>query len=179
MRLFRGHILLFHLLAIAAASPLVAHGQDSSGFLSTQTGKAFRTLTHAQIFNLGGFGFGQTMTREEEAFRLLRNAGNSVASFQSLLREANPEGQLYALYGLYLEDAQLFKNAAERLKHDAGPPARWDGFRFIEKGKIRFGEGCVAGPKDRCILLEQMANGHFDQAFKALTARAFSETLKH
>lgn len=178
MRVFRGHILLFQILAITAASPLVAHARENSGFWNTQTGQAFQTLTDAHIFNLGGFGFGLTMTREEKAFRFLLHAGNSTATFNRLLREANPEGQLYALYGLYLEDVQLFKNAAERLEHDNGPPARWEGFTFIEKGKIRFGEGCIGGPKDRRILIDQMGSGHFDQAFKALSAKAFSTTLK-
>ena len=181
MRLFRRHILLFHLLALAAVCPSVTHGQEySSRIRNREKDQAFRTLTDAKIFNLGGAGFGLAITPEEKAFRLLLNSGNSGASFQRLLREGNPEGQLFALYGLYLEDREAFKSEVERLKHDDGPPERWDGMIFIEQSKIRTAVGCIFFRKDRHALLEQMANGDFDQAFKALNPTLkFNPTLKY
>jgi hypothetical protein len=169
MRLFRRQIFFVHLWAIAAVCPLVAHGQDySSRVRNRETDQAFRTLTHAKIFNLGGFGFARGMTRDKKAFRLLLRSGNSVTSFQRLLREANPEGQLYALYGLYLIEPDAFRSEVERLKHDDGPPGRWEEMIFIEKGKIQSAVGCVLFQGDRKVLVEHMANGDFDQAFKTL-----------
>lgn len=177
MKLFRVQIFLFHLLTMSAVFPLVAQGQDYSARVRTlETDRAFQTLTHAKIFNLGGFGFGLGVTPEERAFRLLLN--NSGVSFQRLLSEANPEGQLFALYGLYLEDREAFKGEVERLRYDDGPPERWDEMIFIEKGKIRTAVGCIVFRQDRRVLAEQMAKGDFDQAFQALTNR-FSQSPKY
>lgn len=146
----------------------IAQAQDySSRVRNMKTDQAYRRLLHANIFNFGGVGFGSTITPEEQAFHVLIESANARVQFQRLVSEANPEGQLYGLYGLYHEDPELFKNVAERLKHEDGPPARWEGFIFLEKSKIRFGDGCVMGPEDRHVLLEQMANGDFDRAFRA------------
>jgi hypothetical protein len=172
MKLFRRQIFLFHLLVVAAFGPLVVHGQDyHSQVLSNETAQASRTLIHAKIFNFGGIGFAPAMTREEKAFRLLLKSEDSTALFQRLLHEANPEGQLYALYGLYLEEPVAFQTEVERLKNDDGPAERWEGMIFIEKGQIRTAVGCVLFRKDRRALLEQMANGDFDQTFKTLNPR--------
>jgi len=94
--------------------------------------------------------------------------------FKQLLHKANPEGQLYALYGLYVKDRNLFEEEAEKLKTDDGPPAGWEDFTSLEKGQIRFGRGCILSRKDRHLLVDQMRRGDFDEAFKALTA-----TLEH
>jgi hypothetical protein len=185
MRLFRPQIFLFMLGAIAAVCPLAARGQDySSRVRRGQEDQAFRTLTHSKIFNLGGFGFGLGVTAEEKAFRLLLNSGNCGAFFRRLLREANPEGQLYGLYGLYLEDREAFKAEVDRFKDDDGPPERWDGMIFIEKSKIRSAEGCIVFRQDRPKLIEKMAKGGFDQAFQAMTNRVaqspkYSQPLKY
>ncbi len=112
-----------------------------------------------------------TITPEEKAFRVLLKSANSLALFQRLTSEGNPEGQLYALYGLYLEHPQLFKNEIERLKHDDGPPARWEGLIFIEKSKIRIGVGCLLFQQERQAVIAKIANGDFDQAFKASSSR--------
>jgi len=171
-KLFRRQILLFHLLAIAAVCPLVAHGQEySSRVRSRERDQAFRALTHAKIFNLGGVGFANGITPEEKSFRLVLKSGNSVASFQRLVREANPEGQLYALYGLYLEEPGAFKSEVERLKYNDGSPERWDEMIFIEKGKIRTAVGCIVFRQDKHVLIEQMTKGDFDQAFQAMAKR--------
>src|ERR1700681_3687694 len=185
MRLFRPQILLLILGAIAAVWPLAVQGQDySSRVRRGQEDQAFRTLTHSKIFNLGGFGFVLGVTSEERAFRLLLNSGNSGALFRRLLREANPEGQLYGLYGLYLEDHEAFKAEVDRLKDDDGPPERWDGMIFIEKSKIRTAEGCIVFRQDSSKLIEKMAKGGFDQAFQAVTNRLaqypkYSQPLKY
>jgi hypothetical protein len=167
------------LVAIAAVCPVAAHGQDyRSRVRLRQEDQAFRTLTHSKIFNLGGFGFSLGVTAEEKAFRLLLNSGNSGTLFRRLLREANPEGQLYGLYGLYLEDREAFKVEADRLKYDDGPPERWDRMIFIEKSKIRTAEGCIVFRQDRPKLIEKIGKGGFDQTFQAMTNR-LAQSQKH
>ena len=172
VRLLRLQVFLYILLPFAAVWTLAVHGQDySSRVRRGQEDRAFRTLTHSKIFNLGGFGFALAVSPEERAFRVLLNSENPGGLFRRLLREANPEGQLFGLYGLYLEDREAFKAEVDRLKHDDGPPERWDGMIFIEKGKIRSAEGCIIFRPDRPKLIEKMATGGFDQAFQAVTNR--------
>jgi hypothetical protein len=158
------------LTLVVVSCPSIAQAQDyGSRLRNIETDQAYRRLLHASIFNFGGVGFAATITAEEKAFHALLHSANKIALFQRLVTEGNPEGQLYALYGLYLEDSQLFKNAAERLKHDAGPPARWEGFIFIEKGRLRVGEGCILIEQERKSVIAKIASGDFDRAFKAST----------
>lgn len=153
----------------------MAQTQDySSRIRNMETDRAYRQLLHANIFNLGGAGFASTMTPEEKGFRAILKSPRSIMLFQQLLQEGNPEGQLYALYGLYLEEPDAFAREAERLKNDDGPPARSEGMMTVEKGKIRFAKGCIFSRQDRRLIIEQMAKGDFDSSFKALNA-----TLKH
>jgi hypothetical protein len=151
---------------------VTAKAQDySSRIRERKTEQAYRQLLHANIFNLGGIGFVLTITPEEKAFHTLLRSGNSVELFKRLLSEANPEGQLYALYGLYLEKPQLFKNEVERFKREIGPAERWERMTFIEKGKVRTGVGCVLFRQERQTLIAKIANGDFDQAFEASSSR--------
>jgi hypothetical protein len=151
---------------------VTAKAQDySSRIRERKTEQAYRQLLHANIFNLGGIGFVLTITPEEKAFHTLLRAGNSIELFKRLLSEANPEGQLYALYGLYLEKPQLFKNEVERFKREVGPAERWEGMIFIEKGKIRTGIGCMTFRQEREILISKIAHGEFDQAYEASSSR--------
>lgn len=150
----------------------IVQAQDySSRIRNRETDQAYQRLLHAHIFNLGGVGFGLAITPEEKAFCVLLKSANSIALFQRLLNEGNPEGQLYALYGLYIEDPQAFKDAVERLKHDESPPGRWEGLIFIEKGKVRIGIGCLLLQQERHAVIAKIANGDFDQAFNASSSR--------
>jgi hypothetical protein len=165
--------LLILLVTVCCAS--MAHAQEYDSHIRTGvTDHAFQTLTRAKIFNLGGIGFVLTMTEEEKAFRQLLDSPDSNRLFKSLLSEANPEGQMYALYGLYLRDPDAFKSEAERLTSDDGPPERWEGLIYLEKGKIRTGSGCVLSWQDRKIVIARMEQAGFDLAFKAT-----SRTLTH
>jgi hypothetical protein len=140
----------------------------SSGLRKLAADQSYNKLLHAEIFNLGGIGWARTMTTEEEAFRkLLVESQNPLASFKRLLSEANPEGQLYALYGLYLQDRNAFREEALRLKIEDGPPERREKFISVEKGKVRVGLGCLLFQQDRRAVIEKMAEGKFDQTFKA------------
>lgn len=165
-------VLRLVLTLVVVLCPSIAQAQDNSYRIrNLPTDQAYRRLLHANIFNFGGVGFGATITPEEKAFSVLLNSANKIALFQRLVSEGNPEGQLYALYGLYLEDSQLFKNAAERLKHNDGPPARWEGLIFIEKGQIRVGDGCLLFQQERHTVIAKIASGDFDRAFRANSPR--------
>jgi hypothetical protein len=168
MRITRALNLLLCLLVTVCCSS-IARGQEyDSQIRNRVTDHAYLTLSRAHMFNLGGFGFGLTMTEEEKAFQVLLDSPHSIVLFKRLLNEGNPEGQMYALYGLYLEDRDAFKNEAGKFKLDDGPPERWEGLIYLEKGKIRIGIGCVLSEQDRKMVIARMEQAGFDQSFKRI-----------
>ena len=162
-------------LVLAFVFVLCSSVAQAQGYVSRvrnmETDRAYRQLLDAHIFNLGGVGFVLSITPEEKAFQVLLRSANSVALFERLISEGNPEGQLFALYGLYLEKPRLFENEVERFKREAGPGERWEGMIFIEKGKIRTGVGCILFRQERQTIISKIANGEFDKAYQASSLR--------
>ena len=146
------------------AAPLPAQN-FSSRFRDLPSGGAYQTLLHAQIFNFGGFGYGQTITPEEQAFHKLLKSPNRLSTFSRLLRHASPEGQIYALYGLYLEDRSVFTEHAAKLKSQGGPAPQFGQFVFVNKHQVRVGSGCVLMQQDQVKVIDAIADGEFNQAF--------------
>lgn len=166
---FRARLWLIRLIMAATVtfSAEAVLAQDYSSRLRDLPAQhAYQTLLQAQIFNIGGVGWGLEITREEQALRRLLASRNRIESFQRLLSEGNPEGQLYALYGLYRADPELFKQEVERLGREVGPQERWEGMEFIERGKIRTARGCIIFREERQKTIERMMNGEFDRAFR-------------
>ena len=163
------------LTLILVLCPSVLRAQDYGLSRQRKIERAYQQLLHAKIFNLGGYGFAMTISPEERAFHTLLESSNSTALLKKLLQEANPEGQMYSLYGLYLKEPEAFKSELERLKSDDGPAERWEEMTFIEKGKIRTAAGCFLFRQDRQALITTIASGEFDQAFKSSSARLASK----
>src|SRR2546421_6954320 len=156
--------------------PTVLKAQDSGSSIRERTiERAYRELLQAKIFNLGGYGFAMTISPEERAFHTLLESPKSIELLKKLLQEANPEGQMYSLYGLYLKEPELFKGELGRLKFEDGPAERWEEMTFIEKGKIRTADGCFLLRLDRQALISRIGNGEFDQAFKSGSSRLISK----
>ena len=167
----RIHFAMLGLTLILVLCPSVLRAQDYSSIRQEKLERAYQQLLHAKIFNLGGYGFAMTISTEERAFHTLLEPSNSTALLKKLLQEANPEGQMYSLYGLYLNEPVAFKSELERLKAEDGPPERWEEMTFIEKGKIRTAAGCFLFRQDRQALIATIASGEFNQAFKSSSAR--------
>jgi len=162
--------LMLSILALICV-PAAAQNYYSPGIRDFQTGRAFQRLLHANVFNLGGVGWANEITPEEKAFATLFESTDSVKLFQRLLTQANPEGQLYALFGLHLMAASDFKLEVERLKADDGPPERRENFIGIEKGKVRVARGCIFFRTTRKAVIDQIANGEWDAAFRLSTRK--------
>jgi len=92
-------IICAHLLICV---PVFAQSHISAQIRQSGNNRAYQKLLHANVFNLGGVGYGQAITAEEQAFKKLLTSIDSTSVFQRLIREANGEGQLYALLGLHL-----------------------------------------------------------------------------
>lgn len=171
----RIHFASLGLTLVLVLCPGVLRAQDYGSIRQQKIERAYQQLLHAKIFNLGGYGFGMTISAEERAFDTLLESPNSTALLKKLLREANPEGQMYSLYGLYLKEPEVFKSELERIKSEDGPAERWEEGTFIEKGKIRTAAGCFLLRQDRGALITTIASGEFDQAFKSSSARLKSK----
>jgi len=157
-------------MALSCVS-VAAQNYYSPGIRDFQTARAFQKLLHASVFNLGGVGWGNEITPEEKAFAALFESTDHIKLFQRLLAQANPEGQLYALFGLHLMAANTFKLEAERLKADDGPPERRENFIGIEKGKVRVARGCIFFRMARNAIIDQIASGEWDANFRISTRK--------
>ncbi|HBB95635.1 MAG TPA: hypothetical protein DC054_09610 [Blastocatellia bacterium] len=171
----RIHFARLGLTLVLVLCPSVLRAQDYGSIRQRKIERAYQQLVHAKIFNLGGYGWGMTISAEERAFRTLLESSNSTALLKKLLQEANPEGQMYSLYGLYLNEPAVFQSELERMKSEDGPAERWEEMTLIEKGKIRTAVGCSLFRQDRQALITTIASGEFDQAFKSSSARLASK----
>jgi len=142
--------------------PVFAQSHISAHIRQSGNNRAYQKLLHANVFNLGGVGFGQAITAEEQAFKKLLTSIDSISVFQRLIREANGEGQLYALLGLHLLAPDTFQAEAEKLRTNGGPPERIENFTPIEKGKVRVAHGCIFFQQDKQTVIEQIAKGAWD-----------------
>jgi hypothetical protein len=152
-------IICAHLLICV---PVFAQSHISAQIRQSGNNRAAQKLLHANVFNLGGVGYGQAITPEEQAFKKLLTASDSIKVFQRLISEANGEGQLYALLGLHLLAPDIFQAEAEKLRTNGGPPERIENFIPIGKGKVRVAHGCIFFQQDRQTVIEQIAKGAWD-----------------
>ena len=157
------------LICILALSAGAVRGQSFSTprIRDARIERAYRQLVHAEVFNFGGVGWGRQITAEENAFITLCESTDSIRLFQRLINEANPEGQMYALFGLHLTDPETFRVAADKLRANGGPPQRLEKFIPVEKGKVRIAHGCVISQQDSQTVIDQIAKGEWDAAFRS------------
>ena len=176
----RGHrgkqliIVVAILLAALCGESRVARAQsidlDSSKYyslLDARINHAYKQLVHANVFNFGGVGFANMITPEEKAFHILLGSNHRLTLFKRLLREADAEGQLYALYGLYLEDSEAFKGQTALISPNFEAPDRWEDLAFVPKGEVRTAHGCIFYQESMRKMIASMANGEFDHDFKS------------
>ena len=129
--------------------------------------RAYQQLLHAKIFNLGGVGFASQITPEEKAFRTILESSNARKLFERLVRDANGEGQLYALFGLRLRAPEIFRTEAERVQREGGPAERTEGLMPIPKGTVRVAHGCIFYTQASRTVIDQIDKGEWDASFRA------------
>ena len=157
-------VICAHLLICA---PVFAQSYISPQIRQSGNNRAYQELLHASVFNLGGVGWGQEITPEEQAFKRLLVSIDSTRVFQRLISEANGEGQLYGLLGLHLLAPDIFQAEAEKLRTNGGPPERIEKFIAIAKGKVRVAHGCIFFQQDRQIVIEEIAKGAWDSGSRS------------
>ena len=90
---------------------------------------AYTTLKSVPMFATGGIGFAGTKSDGEKALRILLKQKQAEDALQSLLKEANPAGQMYALVGLKSLHSDAFEKAVAPF--------------LTEKTKIKTMYGCM------------------------------------
>ena len=133
----------------------------------TDLSTARQKLMHAEVFNLGGVGFGQTITPEEKAFRTILGSIDPVKMFQRLVSTANPEGQLYALLGLHLTAPEVFRTEVERIDANGGLPEHAESLMAIANGEVRVAHGCIFFNAQFRSMVDAITNGKWDAAVRA------------
>jgi hypothetical protein len=87
---------------------LMAQIPFSGTTLSAAGEKAYQTLLTAKQFEGDAIGYSAQPSELVGAYRILMKEPEADAAFKSLLANATPAGQLYALCGIYFTDHEFF-----------------------------------------------------------------------
>jgi hypothetical protein len=107
-------------------------------------------LAREKVFALGGVGYAGTMSSGEKDLRAVLKETDSAQQLQSLLKNASPAGQLYALLALRLRDRPAYEQAvpAFRKRSDA----------------ISTMHGCIVIKEKMDGIVQQIERGDYDMA---------------
>ncbi|HEV2839872.1 MAG TPA: hypothetical protein VGW39_00970 [Chthoniobacterales bacterium] len=101
-------------------------------------------------FALGGTGYAGTMSTGERALRKILTHADAIARLTSVLPEASPAGQLYALLGLRARD----RNAYEQALAKYGP----------RRATVETISGCIVQRELFRDLVKRIDHGDYDSA---------------
>ena len=129
------------LLALALLMALTApvHADDKGTASS---------LARENTFALGGVGVAGTMSSGESDLRALLKETDAVQQLKSLLKNATPAGQLYALLGLRLRDRPSYEQALPALRQ--------------RSDMISTMHGCILMKEKMESIVKQIEHGDYD-----------------
>jgi hypothetical protein len=110
--------------------------------------RASGSLARENTFALGGVGVAGTMSGGEKDLRAVLKEVDAVQQLQSLLKNASPAGQLYALLGLRLRDRPAYDQAVPEFRK-----------RSDEVSTLR---GCIMMKEKMESIVKQIEHGDYD-----------------
>jgi hypothetical protein len=117
--------------------------------LDPKSQKAYTKLKTIPLFAMGGVGFAGTTSEGETALRVLLENKQANVVFQTLLKEATREGQLYALLGLRFTNPSSFTR-------QVGP--------FLSmKAKVGTMSGCILSEQPVSTIATAIKKGSYDR----------------
>jgi len=138
--------------------------------LSPKGRAAYQKLLFAEVFSVGGVGYGGATSKEENALHDLLNEEYSIEALKSLVRDASFEGGLYGLLGLGVTNVAEFNRAVEVYKSRKDPPRpkSHEPFSWIDVSgnEVVTQFGCIISAEDRANLVASIQAGHFDRMFR-------------
>ena len=84
--------------------------------LSPEGQNAYQNLLDTEVFAQGLVGIAATLSPSVESFNTLLKEKEADAAFKSLIANAKPAGQLYALSGLYFTDQEAFQKEVKNFR---------------------------------------------------------------
>lgn len=108
------------------------------------------TLRKATSFAMGGVGVAGTMSQGERALREVLKKADAVVRLESMLPQASPAGQLYALLGLRAHDRNVYKQAL--LKYGES------------EATVQTMRGCLLRSESFAALINQIDHGDYDES---------------
>ncbi len=133
-------------LAIVACAS-VLYLTPSAGAVGDASGAA-SNLARENAFAVGGVGVAGTMSGGEKDLRAVLKEANAVQQLQSLLKNASPAGQLYALLGLRLRDRAAYEQAVPAFRN--------------RSDVISTMHGCILMKEKMDALVKQIEHGDYD-----------------
>jgi hypothetical protein len=132
---------------LAAMTYVAIFSLMSFGASEAASGAA-SSLARENVFALGGVGAAGTMSSGEKDLRAVLKEADAVQQLQSLLKNASPAGQLYALLGLRLRDRPAYEQAV---------PA----FRKRSEA-VSTMHGCIIMKEKMDSIVHQIEHGDYD-----------------
>lgn len=105
-------------------------------------------LARENAFALGGVGVAGTMSSGETDLRAVLKETDAVQQLQSLLKNASPAGQLYALLGLRLRDRPAYDQAVPEFRK--------------RSDEISTMHGCILMKEKMDAIVKQIEHGDYD-----------------
>lgn len=115
---------------------------------ATETSSAGVELRNQTTFALGGIGFAGVMSEGERTLREILKEPDAARRLQSVLPNASPAGQLYALLGLRLRDRAAYQRALEKYR--------------ANNAKVQTMRGCILQQESFGKLITQIEHGDYD-----------------
>jgi hypothetical protein len=113
-------------------------------------GSASVSLARENAFALGGVGVAGSMSSGETDLRAVLKEADAVQQLQSLLKNASPAGQLYALLGLRLRDRPAYDQAVPEFRK--------------RSDVISTMHGCILMKEKMDAIVKQIEHGDYDSS---------------
>ena len=166
---FTNRKFIWLILILAAFSfSLNAQEKDFDDSVLSEKGKwAYQTLLKVDLFAVGGIGYGGETSKGEESLNILLDENEPISALKRLLRDATPEGELYALLGLRILKCDCFEEEFNTFlaKPEVGERKAW-GRSKLAAGKVMRMAGCMGFSEKRVEAAENIKSGKFDDWIK-------------
>lgn len=133
-------------LAVVACVSLL--GLAPSVDASADASRASVSLARENAFALGGVGVAGSMSSGETDLRVVLKEADAVQQLKSLLLNASPAGQLYALLGLRLRDRPAYEQAVVAFRK--------------RSDEISTMHGCMLMKEKMDAIVKQIEHGDYD-----------------
>jgi hypothetical protein len=120
------------------------------GLTTSVDANASSSLARENTFALGGVGVAGTMSGGEKDLRALLKEADAVQQLQSLLKNASPAGQLYALLGLRLRDRPAYDQVVPEFRK--------------RSNEVSTLHGCIMMKEKMESIVQQIEHGDYDKS---------------